>query len=776
MERFVLWHRTLPQAREEDERREARVDWARTVVARMREAGGRILSVMGGTVVAAFDLPDVSEALDAALGLLDEAERRSDEVGGLEVTVGGALGEIAHVAALEGDRSGVVGSVVDRAQTLANRARAGELVLDPGARDAASGLYLFGRQVGSGAAALRGQAIDRRQPRREACRRFVRHLRPAPVSPLAEQVLGAMRGMVERPAVHRVVLRGPPGAGAKTWLSALERETEPPLVLRLAGVPAALEPLGSLRRGLCRAWRAPAAVASAVAAMGVSKAASEQLMRVATGEALHRSDASAALRDLLTTVSLGGGVPWILIDPASGVDPATLDVISHALEGPNVAALLVLRLGLDAPLPEGFIRGTGVTELVLPAMRATDARAVAEVVLAEEPGSDLARRVAVLGGDTPLGVEEAARTLVASGDLVYQKERFVWRVGPRGGMRAIPTEALLDERLGSLQADAHRVLEAACLAPLGTSPAVVERVAALDGLSLEICRASIERLRLEAFVDDGPHVHPSSETLRQVVLQSMPPARHAELHRFFASALKGEPHGPFALGSVGYCLAEGGQGREGARALLEAARAALSCGFTRSAIRLAAAAVQFDPSQETRVAAAAVSRSMASRPPSARDAVPGSEVPPPSEDGEGLPDLVRGIVRALLGRDFDAAERLIDMAIAEGCDRTAADRLRSVAHLARGDTGAAMQALSRTHRGGEGDGRRAVRAGLTRALVHLHGRGPSEAVRACLGALATARELRDPRGEAAALHILASCYRGLGREEDAVGIEDASPA
>jgi tetratricopeptide (TPR) repeat protein len=779
MERLVLWHRALPPTREEDDHPAAVAGWTRTVVSRMQAAGGQVLGTLGSAVAASFDLPDVADAIDVVLQALDEAEKLPEP---LPVAVGGALGDIEIVHDPRGERIGFTGSAIDRAQMLANRAKAGELVLDGGARDAASSLYLFGRQVGSGAASLRGQAIDRSQPRRDACRQFVRHLRPAAASPLAEQVLAPLRTLLGRPGVHRVVLRGPPGAGAGTWLSALQREVEPPLVLHMASVPAALEPLGSLRRSLCRTWRSPGAVAAALDAMGIAKGSCDRLMRIASGEAVPRGDAVAALRDLLVGTALGGEAPWIVLDPASGIDPASLEVVSEALTGDGVIALLVARIATEAQVPEVLVQGAPATELVLPSMRMADARAVAEVVLGDEPGSEVARRVAVLGGDTPLGVEEAARTLVASGDLVYQGHRFVWRVGPRSGMRAIPTEALMDERIGALEEAPHRVLEVACLAPAGTSGDVLERVALADGLRGEECQQSFERLRLEAFVFDGTHPQPTSETLRQVVLQSMPPARSAELHRFLAAALTREPHGAFASGTIGYCLAEGGQGPDGARALLEAARAALATGFTRSALRLAAAAVQFDPSQETRVAASAISRSLGSRPPPpwARSGVPprpGASAAPPPEDGEGgADDLVHQTVHAMIRRDFDAAERFIDMAIAEGCDRTAADRLRSIAHLARGDTTAAMQALARSHGGETRDGRRAARAGLTRALVQMHGGDPAEAVRAALGALAIARELRDPRGEAAALHILSACYRALGREGDAAAIEEASPA
>ncbi|MFW6051330.1 MAG: hypothetical protein ACODAU_09160 [Myxococcota bacterium] len=771
MERLVLWHRVLPEAREEDDRTAAIADWTRRVVARMPQAGGQVLGTLGSAVAASFDLPDLPDALDLALELLDRADAES-----VPVAVGAAMGELEPVDAPDGARLGWAGAAIDRAQLLANRARSGELVLGPAARDAASSLYLFGRQVRAGA--VRGQAIDRGQPRREACRRFIRHLRPAPVPPSTDELLSPMRALAHAGGSQCVVLRGPPGAGARAWLEALEREVEPPLVLRIAGVPAALEPLGSLRRALCQQWGSPARVAASADAMGIAKPGCERLMRIATGEAVPRAEAVETVRALLDGVGLGGRRPWVVLDPVHSIDPATFDVVGEALAGDEApAALVVARLGLEVPVPEALLRGGAPTELVLPSMRSPDARAVAEVVLGEEPGSEVARRVAVLGGDTPLGVEEAARTLVASGDLVHSDGRFVWRVGPRTGVQAIPTEALIAERLAALEELPHRVLEAVCLTPHGTSPAVVSKVALADGLSEEDCRSSLERLRLEAFVRNGDELRPTSEILRQVVLQSMPPARNAELYRFLATALSREPHGAFASGTIGYCLAEGGHVRDGARALLEAARAALGAGFTRSAIRLAAGAVQFDPSEETRAAASKISRSMSSRPPPPR-AGGATKVPVVDaiDDDNALSDLVQRTVRSLLDRDFDAAERFIDMAVAEGCDRPAADRLRAIAHLARGDHGAAMQALGRTHEGEERDPRRAARAALTRALVLMHGGEPSEAVRPGLRALSIARRLRDPRGEAAALHILSACYRALGRAADAEALEDASPA
>ena len=67
----------------------------------------------------------------------------------------------------------------------------------------------------------------------------------------------------------------------------------------------------------------------------------------------------------------------------------------------------------------------------------------------------------------------------------------------------------------------------------------------------------------------------------------------------------------------------------------------------------------------------------------------------------------------------------------------------------------------------------AARASLALALVLLHADDLVSAVRAALGALATCRALEDARGEAASLHMLASCFRALGRDADAARIDGA---
>src|SRR5690606_35854146 len=159
------------------------------------------------------------------------------------------------------------------------------------------------------------------------------------------------------------------------------------------------------------------------------------------------------------------------------------------------------RFPVDPPLPRPLVElEEEVRELTLPPLKTSDARVVAEAILGPATADEVARRVAVLGGDTVLGVVEAARTLIATGELVRDGDAFVWRVGPRQGAHAIGTEQLLAERLELLDSDSRRVLEAACVVPDGWPAEKLGAVAALDGIGEGAFALSLETLSREALL------------------------------------------------------------------------------------------------------------------------------------------------------------------------------------------------------------------------------------------------------------------------------------
>ncbi len=765
MERLVLWHRVIPVGpggSDDAEAAATRLAWTRRVAARLRAAGATVLGTCGGAVAAVFEPPDLVDALDVALALLDEADRDEGGRPPMRVTIGAALGVVDN-AATEGELPLWTGAAIDRAQLIANRARRGELALDAQARNLSAYTFLFGRHVTTGVSSLRGHVIDRRQPRRDACRLMIGALHPAPAMPAStEAALAPLRAAAQaKEGTHRFVLRGPPGAGAEAALQAMEGALTPPLVLRLGPVPATLEPLGSLRLGLLHRWGSAEAVAHRGGAV---------LGAVARGQSAKVDAVVEALGALLRGTA-GTGRPWIVLEEVDGIDPATVDVIGEAARDPDTGVLLLSTLSMEARLPKALGQGSH-EEIVLPALRNADARAVAAAVLGSAEDDDVTRRVAVLGGDTPLGLEEAARTLVAAGDLVQDGGRFVWRATPRRGVSAIPTESLIEERLAALEPAPHRLLEVICVLPHHVPEGWTRTLATVDGVSPAQQEALFGRLRAEMLLAPEPPLSPSSALLRSVVMRSMPPSRAAELHRFAAEALEAslDPEATFARATLGYYQAEGGAENEGAETLLSAASAARESGYGRSAIRLAAAAVQYDPSDATREDAAQLTR---------------KTVPPPSAkegrmtagaSSEEVADVFQRALEALRARDFETLDRCVDTAIAEGRDPATAARVRAIAHLMRGDTKGAMRALARARAVQGKDRRRAARQALALALVMLHAGDPSRALRATLEALAHARTLRDPRGEAAALHALGACFRALGREGDAQAVDEASPA
>jgi hypothetical protein len=450
---------------------------------------------------------------------------------------------------------------------------------------------------------------------------------------------------------------------------------------------------------------------------------------------------------------------------------------------------VLMALPLDASVPTQLLPAEDLHELYLPPLPADDRIAIADAVLGLESGSEIAQRVAMLGGNSAQGVVEAIRTLVSSGDLVLRDEKFSWRLGPRQGATTVPVEALITERVVGLAASAYRVLEVLCSCPRQAPRALIDGVAQRDGMDAGEFAAGLAPLVREGFADAALSLGPSDQLLRGALRNLMPPARAAELHRFVADYLRAnsEPNS-FGSAEIAYHLAEGGQSSEAAAALVDAAHAALDSGFQRIALRLLATAVEWEPSTQIRKAASELARVVAN------PAHPNSEAPATADsDIEQLPDdeyeelksedlqlpssMAKGAMRSALAaldaRDFETMERWLDAAVAAGGGRAAAQRVLALSHLVRGDVTDAVQALQR---GGPSEPPPAVRArdSLAWSLVRLAVGDSEAAVRAGFASLALCRQHADVRGEAAALRVLALGYRALARDEDANQLEQAA--
>lgn len=638
MERLVVWLRWIVAARDDTEEARAAAAQARAVCARLVAVGGDVLTQLSGTVVATFDPADVLDALDAMLDLCDEADRGESPV---RMALGLSVGAIAHEGGV------TVGSALDRAQALASRGRDGEIVLDQQARERAAPSFLFSRVITVGPGGPRGFAVDRKHPRREPCRDALRTLIDVAIPPPDADLVAQLRAAAMSPIPPRVLLRGPFGAGARTVFAALARELGPGLVLDLPSVTGGLDPLGSLAAAL------RPVIPTLPKALAPEHA--QSLAAIADGRAVARDAALAALVALIAQLAREGKRVWFLLDPVVALDPASVELVAASTGDAGSAALVVARLPVGAKPPSVLRRGAAVVDRVLTPLRTADARAIADALLGASTAADIIRRVAVLGGDTPVGVVEAARALVATGELVRQDAGFVWRLTARASTTAATVESLVSERLALLDEPAYRALEALCVAPEGAPLSVPRRVASSDGMSSTAWTRGIATLVAEGVL--RPNGLPGTPTflVRKVVVDAVQPARASELHRFVAEALRAEDPDEvrtFGLGTIAHHLADGARPTEASELLLRAATHARAAGFERASVHLAAAAVRVDPTEATRRTAAAL---MA-------DAPTSTEFPP----AHTASDTVERAVRAIVAKDFDAVERVVEAAIAAG--------------------------------------------------------------------------------------------------------------
>ena len=302
LERLIVWHRLLPPTRPEEDNPRLAAEWVTSVRTRGEGAKGLPLAQVGGAVAFAFELADIEVALEFCLALLDESEERGATIGGPRVALGLAIGTFETHTGWYG------GSAIDRAQLLAARARRGELVLDEATRDAVEHRYLFGRTIGSCLASVRGFAVDRSVPRRQACRGWISELKAAPVPAGTAAALEEVRRLVMQPrGSDCIVLRGSNANGSGAFIDGLAEELAPSVTLHFAGVPGGLEPLGSLRLALSREWgsgpRLEAALGPGSSALG----------RVARGMPVEKMVLFEELSALIGKLAANGR-PWFVFD------------------------------------------------------------------------------------------------------------------------------------------------------------------------------------------------------------------------------------------------------------------------------------------------------------------------------------------------------------------------------------------------------------------------------------------------------------------------------
>src|SRR5699024_5501233 len=130
-------------------------------------------------------------------------------------------------------------------------------------------------------------------------------------------------------------------------------------------------------------------------------------------------------------------------------------------------------------------------------------------------------------------------------------------------------------------------------------------------------------------------------------------------------------------------------------------------------------------------------------------------------------------VKALLAKDFERVDRCVEMAIAEGRSLGAADRLRALALMLRGDRSGAQEAYQRARSQSRDDPMQVARMAILETWLLLADGRSSAALRPALKALSLSRKLGDSMGEAAALRTLSRAFAALGRERDAKALVEA---
>ena len=761
MERFVLWHRILPPAFEEEETTAAAGQWARYVTNEVKNGGGEVMSSLAGTVVANFGLHELKSAINLALRLLAEAESQPVPAGGLPIAFGIATGEIQRANDDAGQPTNS-GGAIDRAQLLANQAHAGEVVLDVESREAASRTYLFGRSVSTSSFALQGEAIDRSRPLLEQCRQAVGLLASAPVPASVRHAFEPIKKAAAGSKSATFYLKGPLGIGARNGIFALREELRPPAFLEIGAVPGGLEPLGGLRLALLKAWRTLESARQGL--KHTEPGVADAIKAIACATPPRREATIHALKVLLRALQNEQGLPWIYVDRISALDPATLWVLGPVLSDESVAALLCIRT-TESTVPAGLRSLRESVRIELPAIDPSEALLVAAGVLGPNADTEIAKQLVITGGTTVLGIGEAARTMVATGDLVHDGKGFVWREEAGERRQYLGPRALLEERFATLDTSSMRYLEVACTALPASSGQVIDAAVGLDGIP-----ESTRRRCLEALVSDGlltPQGKPSSELLRRAVLQRMPPARRSEVYRFVAEALHtAEPLvGPSMAATVGAYLCEGGDLERGAHAILEAGSLAADLGYTASAVRLAASAVQYQPDVDTRSAASEISKAVR---------LPSVPSPDLDEDRPTIPvaeaaleNTAEAVVQVLKDRDHQQFDALIESAIAAGGDLTGAHCLRVVSYISREDIQSATEALEAARKSPNRKPGATIRVSIASACLQLARGRRHDAMIDSLEALAAARAQEDGPGEAAALKMVSATCLAAGLNSDA---------
>ncbi len=730
-----------------------------------RLAGGSDLaSVLDGLVGAARQLGGRIVAWNAAVVVFDFAPSAVRDA--IQLVVEGSGDEDLTSTFSVGIGEGEIGVVVDagdgvalshgpgllRALGLARIARPGEVIVDPLLDGVASGeLLTRGTRLGTyGRQRLRGMVLDLQSPWRSGVA-----VSPSRLS--VPKLVGPTLGGVEVEPGTLGLLEAGRGLGGTRFLADLAAMYAP--ALRVTPDPMG-EPLGALRTAFVRSGLMRGQVE-------VEPSAQASLEALLGGEGLELEASSALVASWLDASS----DRYVLIDDARDVDADTLECLA--------AACTTFDLRLIARVP-----GRGL----LPSpLRALERGATVKLsMLSPEEAADLAiaytggeiedgavARIARLGGDTPLGIAEALREALESGDLAWDDDGVAPRscYAIQGDTRG--PEHWMFRRLRYIEADARTLLDA--LAVLGGEAELSELGEFLRRVGTEVdMGVARETLVAGCWVEEtgGQLLTLASATLHDLVERVMAPDRNAAWHRH-AAKLFAECNRPLAVGAAVLHALQAGDvelARQFAHRVGASARAA---GLNASAEAFESFAVRSDVAQlQERGLTGGRSLGDLFEPATVRrPSVPAEPSTQPAQvlsalGGDAEADLTRQVMVALREGNFDRVEQLTSQLRGDHSQEQLADRLDALACIARGAQGEALRLLWQSkERSRDLSAVERCRASLALGVGLAAAGRSSDALLEALDGLARAREAEDERGERACARLVAQLTAAAGRPD-----------
>jgi hypothetical protein len=725
------------------------------IVSRADALGGRIVAWHAFGLAIDF----AADAIDDAIELVTEdgsnGKRSLVPVG---IAVGIAQGRVDEVLPLGARAALTSGPGLERAEALAQVARAREVLLDP-ALEAVRGERLLTRGSRRGLLGkrrVRGLRLDTSRPFRADG--------AASIARLTEPERRGSWLPVTPPRGSLSVVSGPPGAGGSRALA----DFAPRAALRLT--PLLGEPLGALRAALQQARAAETPIDPEHAA---------SLESLLTGEGL---DLEANLTALISWLEQAGAEPLITIDDLEHVDVDSVEALAELCTRGHVALVVRATGSLPSSLSELPI-GVSLDLVPLPL---AGAAALATAFLGGTLGEQAAARWARRGSGSPLAIREALAEALDSGELADVGGTIGPRVRLGGRGRAQPAAHWIRRRVRFVTGAERRVLDALTVVgqTLSTTELgellAAEEDAPIARSLLERCVSSLSAQRWIAHA--GDRIWLPSATHRTALTTALDDSRRARLHRA-AARLFAKSAGPMcAVTAATHALLAGDL--DGALPL--ARRGAAACqaaGMSLTAEVLNRFTETGDPEAFTArglLGGACTDRAGQQR----SDVPPPPSVAPPSGiaarrtrssaqpaaaellgPDSAEPELAARMAEVLKTGNAQADAALLAELRSDRSRPELADRMDVMLRVARGQLGEALR-ISRElkARAAELGASARSRAALAHAIALSAAGRNSEALLEALDGLARAREAEDRQGERACARFLARLSQIAGHD------------